>query len=42
MKGKEIKAWILKLGKDGSTDLKPEVWLSTYPIPFENKTLVLE
>jgi hypothetical protein len=42
MKGKEIEAWILKLGKEGSTDLKPEVWLSTYPIPFENKTLVFE
>ena len=42
MKGKEIEAWVLKLGKDGSSDIKPEVWLSTYPIPFESKNLLLE
>ena len=42
MKGKEIEAWVLKLGKDGSSDIKPEVWLSTYPIPFESKNLILE
>jgi hypothetical protein len=42
MKGKEIEAWVLKLGKEGTTELKPEVWLSTYPIPFENKILTFE
>lgn len=36
-----LEAWVLKLGKEGSTDLKPEVWLSTYPILLRVKPLLL-
>jgi hypothetical protein len=25
----------------GSAELKPEVWITAYPIPFETKELVL-
>ena len=32
----------MKLGKEGSEELKPEVWLTAYPIPFEKKKLVLK
>ncbi len=42
MKGKTIEAYAMKLGKEGSEELKPEVWLTAYPIPFEKKKLVLK
>ena len=39
MIGKDIEVWTLSFeGKE----LKPEVWLTAYPIPFEKKSLVLE
>ena len=38
MKGKDIEAYVLGLN---DSDLKPEVWLSTYPIPFKQKELTL-
>ncbi len=38
MKGKDIEAYVLGLN---DSDLKPEVWLSTYPIPFKQKKLTL-
>ena len=39
MIGKNIEAWALSFeGKE----LKPEVWLTAYPIPFKKKSLVLE
>ena len=40
MKGKTIEAYVL--GFDGNQcNLKPEIYLSTYPIPFEEKKLIL-
>lgn len=38
MKNKDIEAYVLGLN---DSDLKPEVWLSTYPIPFKQKELTL-
>ena len=38
MKGKDIEAYVLGLN---DSDLKPDVWLSTYPIPFKQKELTL-
>ena len=42
MAGKTIEAYALKLGKNGSAELQPEVWLTAYPIPFGRKKLVLK
>jgi hypothetical protein len=41
MKGKQIEAYVLGLQKD-KLDLKPEVWITAYPIPFETKMLTIE
>ena len=41
MKGKTIKAYVLGL-QDGKLDLKPEVWVTAYPIPFEAKNLIIQ
>ena len=38
MKGKNIEAFVLGLN---DSNLKPEVYLSTYPIPFKQKQLTL-
>ncbi|MEL7589443.1 MAG: hypothetical protein AAGU19_22205 [Prolixibacteraceae bacterium] len=38
MTGKTIEAFVLSEGKE--TNLKPEVWISAYPIPFEKINLV--
>ncbi len=40
MVGKTIDAVVL-LMKDGISEFKPEVWITTYPLPFEKKELVL-
>ncbi|MBB3699315.1 hypothetical protein KMW28_25660 [Flammeovirga yaeyamensis] len=40
MLGKKIEAFVLAFDKE-KLDLKPEVWISAYPIPFEKKRLVL-
>jgi hypothetical protein len=37
---KTIDAVVL-LMKDGISEFKPEVWITSYPIPFEKKELVL-
>lgn len=39
MKGKEIEAYVLGFN---DAELKPQVWLSAYPIPFKEKTLTLQ
>ena len=41
MIGKNIDAVVLGL-RGGNTDIKPEVWITAYPIPFKTKELVLE
>lgn len=41
MKGKMIEAYVLGL-QDGKLDLKPEVWVTAYPIPFESKNLIIQ
>ncbi len=41
MIGKKIDAVVLGL-KGGNTDIKPEVWITAYPIPFGAKELVLD
>jgi hypothetical protein len=41
MKDKSIEAYVLVFNKDKS-DLKPEVWITAYPAPFERKTLILK
>ena len=38
MKGKEIEAYVLKMGKFDSSDLHPEVWITTRT-PFQTKTI---
>jgi hypothetical protein len=38
MAGKKMEAFVLSEGKE--TNLKPEVWVSAYPIPFEKINLV--
>ena len=38
MKGKTIEVWAVSAA---SADVTPSVWMSTYPIPFESKSLVL-
>ncbi len=40
MKGAKIDAVVLVM-KDGISEFKPEVWITSYPIPFEKKELVL-
>jgi hypothetical protein len=40
MVGKKIDAFVLGL-KGGSVDIKPEVWITAYPIPFEARELIL-
>jgi hypothetical protein len=40
MKGKKIEAFVMAFNEELS-DLKPEIWISAYPIPFEEKTLIL-
>ncbi len=39
MKGRKIEVYALSFG---NADLKPEVWVTNYPIPFRQKTLVLK
>jgi hypothetical protein len=39
MKGKKIEAWVLS---SSQSDLKPETWITAYPIPFEQKTLIMK
>jgi hypothetical protein len=39
--GRKIEAVVLGLNKD-RLDFKPEVWITSYPIPFESRELVLE
>jgi hypothetical protein len=41
MLGKKIDVVVLLL-KDGKEDVKPEVWLTAYPAPYEEKALILE
>ncbi len=38
--GKSIEVYVLGLNQ-GKTDLKPEVWITSYPVPFEEKELIL-
>ncbi len=38
MKGKTIEAYAFSFG---TSELKPQIWLNTYPIPFKQKTLTL-
>jgi hypothetical protein len=40
MTGAKIDAVVLTM-KDGISEYKPEVWITTYPIPFEKKELLL-
>ena len=40
MKGKQIEAFAMTFGNQSET-IKPEVWITAYPIPFESKNLVL-
>ena len=43
MVGKKIEAFVMGLGdKDEHKDLRPEVWITSYPIPFETKTLTFQ
>lgn len=39
MKDKKIEAWVLSFGP---AELKPETWITAYPIPFESKELLLK
>ena len=39
--GKKIEAWILGLN-DEVKNSDAEVWLTTYPVPYQKKKLVLE
>jgi hypothetical protein len=41
MIGKPIEVYVLGMNKDAG-ELKPEVWLTAYPIPFTEKELVLK
>ncbi len=40
MLGKPIDAIVLVL-QDGANQIKPEAWITAYPIPYERKQLVL-
>jgi len=40
MIGKTIEVVVLGLNRE-IPDLQPEVWITSYPIPFEKKELVL-
>jgi hypothetical protein len=40
MVGVPIDVVVLVL-KDGSNEIRPEAWVTAYPIPFESKELVL-
>ena len=40
MKGKQIEAFAMTFGNQSET-IKPELWITAYPIPFESKNLVL-
>lgn len=40
MKGKQIEAFVLGYEPD-KLDLKPEVWITAYPIPYEEKTMTV-
>lgn len=40
MVGKKIDAVVLVL-RGGSADIKPEIWITAYPIPFETKELMI-
>lgn len=40
MKGKKIEAFVMAFGEK-QKDLKPEVWVTAYPIPFESKTMTI-
>ena len=40
MEGKTIEAFVLGLSEQ-SKDIKPEVWITSYPIPFNKKRLML-
>lgn len=39
MLGKKLEVYALSFE---SPDLKPEVWITNYPIPFSKKTLTLK
>jgi len=41
MKGKTVEVVVLGLNAE-LTDLHPEVWITSYPIPFEEKELILK
>ena len=40
MVGKKIDAVVLGL-RGGVTDIEPEAWVTSYPIPFEARELIL-
>jgi len=40
MKGARIDAVVLVM-KNGLQEFKPEAWITTYPIPYEKKELIL-
>ncbi len=40
MKGKPIKAYVMAFNPD-LTKLTPEIWITSYPIPFQEKELIL-
>ena len=41
IKGKEIEAYVLKMGNNDSDDLHPEVWITTRN-PFKSKTITTD
>jgi hypothetical protein len=41
MIGKPIEVYVLGMNRD-ARELKPEVWLTAYPIPYFEKELVLK
>jgi hypothetical protein len=41
MVNEEIQVFVMGYNRD-KLDLKPEVWLCTYPLPYEKIRLVLE
>ena len=40
MKGKKIDAFVLGYNAD-KLDIKPEIWISAYPVPYEEKTMII-
>lgn len=42
MKGKQIEVYAMKLGKNGNSDLKPEIWITAHPIPFDSHELIFK